>query len=252
MSSNSHTPRRSLPRYQSVRQVPSKKQPKQSKQSFTHQDFMAFIEPFYELLKKKNFEEFKKMSEVKNFDFKKEIYAKWSGCLNEKLLSSYQFDDNVEIEDVQFGTSLEPIKPIESLEFVPPFYEKNRILESYRTSMFKDALKEYKRQVERNNKRRSIILNVIPKRARYSAYFYAFDLINSKLEELQKRLNVLKKNIKPNELEADMIREYLDRIYEFFNAFGFPDQFDSDEMNYPDIIDDMTDEEKDTDLQYFK
>lgn len=213
---------------------------------------MTFVEPFYELLKKKNFEEFKKMSEVKNFDFKREMYAKWSDCLNEKLLSSYQFDDSVEVEDVQFSTPLEPIKPIESVDFVPPFYEKNRILESYRTPTFKNALVEYRRQVERNNKRRSVILDIIPERVRYSAYFCAFDLINSRLEETQKRLNGLRNKIKPSEADADIVREYLDRIYEFFDVFGFPDQFGSDEMEYPDIINDATDQEKDPDMQYFK
>lgn len=249
MSSSSHSPRRSLPRYKNIRQAPIKKQ---EKRTLTHQEFLSIIEPFYEPLKKKHFEELKKMSDLKNFDFKKEMYLKWATHLNEKLMSSYQFEDDVEVEEFQFDTPLELRKPIKSQDVLPSFYEKNRVLEAYRTSVFKSLLAEYKSQVERNNGRRSLILDVLPKRIRFSAYFRIFDLINGKLEEIYKKKANLKKKTTLNELNYAMIREYLDRMNEFFEVFGPPDQFVSDEMNHPDIIEDVLDKEIEPNLQYFK
>jgi hypothetical protein len=248
MSSNSHSPRRNLPKYQCARQTKSKKQ---IKQTFTHHDFMTFVLPFHENIKKKSFEDFKKMSEMKNFILKKEAYSKWSTELNEKLLSTYQFDDTVEIENVQFDTSLELKKQIKPTDCVLPFYENNKILENYRLPAFKGVHKEYESQVERNNKRRSKILEIISKRARLSGYFCAYDLLCNKLIEMQKKSGT-KRKIKYAETDAEMIREYLDRIYEFFDVFGGPDQFKDDEMIYHDIIDDAIEAENEPEIQYFR
>lgn len=247
--SSSQPPRRNLPRYQSVRQAPTKKQ---SKLTFTHQDFLSFIEPFYELLKKKNFEELKKIYEPKNFEFRKETYAKWAACLNEKLLSSYRFEDDVDIPECKYDTPLETKKLIKPIEYTPGFYEKNNILENYRTSAFKNALKAYQSQVATNNERRKAILRVVPERVKLQGYFCAFDLINCKLEEIQRKRCGYKKKIKSSEFEAEMIREYLDRIYEFYDVFGLPDQFSPDELNYPDIITNVTENEADSDVCYFR
>lgn len=249
MSSNSHSPRRGLPRYQNMRQLQIKKQ---AKKAFTHQDFMDFVEPFYENLKKKNFEDFKKNLEAKNFNLKKEVYQKWSSPLNEKLFSSYQFDDNVEIEDVEFEVPLQVIKPIKFIETIPVLYENKNILESYRIAPFNTLLKEYQEQIERNNKRRLLILEQIPKRIKVSSYFCAYDLINSKLEEVQKKKLGLKKKTKLVDIESDLVKEYLDRIYEFFEVFGTPDQFNEYEMVYPDIINDGLESEMVPECRYFE
>jgi len=237
-----------LHRYQAIRQTPSKKQ---SKQLFTHQDFLTFVEPFYELLKKKNFDDLKKTYEPKSFELKRETYAKWAACLNEKLLSSYRFNEDVELPECSYEAPLEVRKPIKSIEYVPSFYEKSGVLESYRAPMFKSILSEYRNQVHLNNQRRKTIFAVIPERTKLQGYFCAFDLINGKLEDIQKKRSGYKKKIKSTEFEAEMIREYLDRIYEFFEVFGTPDQFSSDEMIFPDIISDATEAEKDSELQYF-
>lgn len=245
---NSQYPRRNLPRYQSARQTLIRK----TKQTFTHQDFMSFMEPFYELLRKKHYEEFKKIPEPKNFDLKKEAYTKWASCLNEKLLSSYQFDNSVEIPNRSYDTPLEVWKPIKSSDYIPPFYEKNGILESYRPPLFKSTLREYHGQIEKNNRRRALILSIIPERAKLSGYFCTLDLISEKLQDMQRKKNAYKKKLRPSELDYEVIREYLDRMYEFFEVFGHPDQFTGGELLYPDIFFDASDKERDISLQYFR
>lgn len=249
MMSHSQFPRRNLSRYQAFRQTPTRKQ---TKQIFTHQDFLSFVEPFYELIKRKNFEELKKTHEPKNFELKKEAYTKWATCLNEKLLSSYRFEESVEVPECSYEIPLEVRKPIKSTEYIPSFYEKNGILEAYRIPMFKSTLNEYRSQVDLNNRRRKTILAVIPERVKLQGYFCAFDLINGKLEEIQRKRSGYKKKLKSSEFETEIMREYLDRVYEFFDVFGVPEQFSSDEMIYPDIIADATEKEKESELQYFK
>ena len=83
--------------------------------------------------------------------------------LNERLLSSYQFDDTVELDDVRFDVRLEIIKPLKFIESLPLFYEKNNVLESYRIESFNSLLKEYQAQVEKNNKRRILMLELYTK-----------------------------------------------------------------------------------------
>ena len=77
-------------------------------------------------------------------------------------------------------------------------------------------------------------------------------MINSKLEDIQKKKIGLKRKAKQGEVETELTREYLDRIYEFFDVFGGPDQLNEYEMVYPDIINDASDQELEPALKYFE
>lgn len=225
---------------------------KHQKSSFTHQDFITFIDLFLANLKEKNMAELKKMSEVKQFVFKSEIYTKMSALLCEKLISSYRFTNEAPVEDYQFDTRLETKRPIKSLDLPTAFFEENRILEEYRTATFKSIMNEYETQVDRNNKRRSRILKLIPERAKMPAYFYLFDQINGKLEEIQRKKIQMKKKGKVSEIDEEIMKEYLDRVYEFFDVFGPYDQYSDHELNYEDVFDDGHPEEENPEIQFLK
>lgn len=249
MSVTPSFPKRSLPRYQNARSATSKKN---EKKAFTHQEFINFIEPFYAALKSKNYEELKKVSKVKKFEFDTGIYSKLSELLCEKLMSAYSFKDDVEIEDISFDTPLELKTPIKLKSFPTTFFEKNRILESYRASTFNNFLAEYEAQVNRNNKRREKLVEELPRLCKMPAYFYLFDQINTKLEEVYKRTKSLKKSTKLTDFDKETVREYLLRIQEFFDAFGYPDQFTGVEANYKPLFEEAIDEEYEEEIQFFK
>lgn len=243
------SPRSNFKKLKNKRKLASKKQ---KAQVLTHQDFISFIEPFYELLKRKNFENLNKKSEPKNFSLKKDIYTKLADILNTKLLGSYIFKEKLDIPDFSGYRPLETRKSIKSQLTVPTFFEKNKILEEYRPKDFKMMHNEYFDQIKRNNERREMISKIIPTRVKMSAYFQMYDMINRKLEDIQKKRTSNRKTHRKGEFEDATISEYLYRLNEFFDAFGLPDQFSSDEMNYSSIFEDVIPEEDDENLHFLK
>lgn len=243
------SPRNSFKKLKNKRKISSKKQ---KTQILTHQDFISFVEPFYELLKRKNFENLKKKVEPKNFSLKKDVYNKLTDILNTKLLGSYIFKENLEIPDFSGYRLLEPRKPIKSQLITPSFYEKSKILDEYRPEEFKTVNRQYLDQIRRNNERREKICEVIQERVKMSAYFHLYDMINGRLEDIQKKRISNKKMHKKSELENATITEYLYRINEFFDAFGSPDQFSYEEMNHPNIFESVVEEEEDSNLHFLK
>ncbi|KAM0681563.1 hypothetical protein GINT2_000076 [Glugoides intestinalis] len=242
-------PKRSLPRYQNARSAISKKN---EKKAFTHQEFISFVEPFYAALKAKHYAELKKMSKVKKFDFDTGIYTRLSELLCEKLMSAYSFKDDIQIEDISFDTPLELKTPIKLKSFPTTFFEKNRILENYRENTFNNFLAEYEAQVGRNNRRRRILLEELPKLCKMPTYFYLFDQINTKLEDVYKRAKNIKKSTKFTDIDKETIREYLERIREFFDEFDQPDQFSNVEPSHKTLFDEAVDEEYEEEIQFFK
>lgn len=221
-----------------------------AKETFTHMEFVDYTEPFFEPLKEKHWQFLQTITQPKNFNLKKEVYMKWIDQLKDKLCSCYVFND-VEFEKVHFDSPLVLNQNIKKISHdKTKFAEENEILESYRLSGFTSLLNEYKDQVNRNNQRRKAIASLIEERSKYYSYFRAFDLIKKELEDIQRK-RIQSKKKKRGEFENQTIREYLNRIEEFFNAFGTPDQFE--EMDYSDIFTNgVTSVEKMKELQFFE
>lgn len=250
MRSSTSSPRVSmLPRYQKYGVSCAKDT---EKQSMTHAEFMAFIEPFYELVKEKNFEELRKQTTAKNFNLKREIYSKLDEQLRERLCSSFVFSEDVEIEDISFDTDLVLKKSIKPLSMFSSVFEKHNVLENYRAPEYKAMLREYEHQVAVNNARRVAIADAVKKRIGFQAYFYAYDIMHTEIIELGKRMKTRKRKSRC-EADIETIREYLRRIEEFHEAFGTPDQFPDNETDYSDVLspDSRESEAVDPSMQYF-
>lgn len=224
---------------------------KKTKESFTHMEFLDYIDPFFESLKEKHLDSLKVVVQPKNFNLKKDVYSKWIEQLKEKLCSCYVFNDDVEFEKKSFETPLMLIQNIKNFQSEKTsFAEENEILENYRLNGFVCLLNEYKEQVAKNNARRKAIVEIILKRAKYVGYFHAFDLIKKELEDIQKKRSQSKKK-RRGEFEDETVREYLNRINEFYDAFGTPDQ--QSDMDYSDIfVDNASTLELIEELQFFE
>lgn len=221
-----------LPRYQK-QGVSSAKNVE--KQSMTHAEFMAFIEPFCELVKEKNFEELGRLTAPKNLVLKKEVYTRMDEHLRERLCSSFVFSDDIEVDCIEFDTELTLKRSVRSPGILSSVFERHNVLEHYRAPEYKAMQREYEQQVEVNNARRLAIASSIRKRIRFQAYFYAYDIMHAEIDELAKKMKMRKrKGI--SEVDAEAMREYLRRIEEFHDAFGTPDQFSDSEANHSDIL----------------
>lgn len=238
-----------LPRYQKQGISSSKKI---EKQSMAHTEFMAFVEPFHELAKEKNFEDLRKQTTAKNFNLRRDIYSKLDEQIRERLCSSFVFSDDVEIESVDFDTDLVLKKHIKPLNIFSSVFEKHNVLENYRAPEYKAMLREYEHQVATNNARRLAIADAVRKRIGFQAYFYAYDIIQSEINEQGKRMKTRKRKSRC-EIDNEVMREYLRRIEEFHEAFGMPDQFSDTETNYSDILspDRNESESPDPSMEYF-
>lgn len=255
-----------------------------SKETYTHTEFLDYIDPFFEPLKEKHLQYLKTEVIPKNFNFKKESYSKWIDQLKDKLCSYYLFDDSIDfaMEDseqpaeiitdaicdtskgngqskteaesrpaVAYTTPLTLVKNIKFKNDRADVFEELGILESYRLSGFTSLINEYKAQVNRNNQRRKTILDVLDKRARYSGYFHAYDLVKKELEDIQRKRILSKKKKRQSEFEDETIKEYLDRLNEFYEHFGAPEEIS--DPDYSDLFKNgVTPLENLKDLQFFE
>lgn len=249
MASNTTSPRRNLQKFKDNKDSAKKIK---NKEVYTHTEFLDYLEPFLEPLKEKHLTFLQTLSQPKSFKLKKDVYLRWIDQIKEKLCSIYVFNDEIEYEKIQFDT---PLSLVQNIRKIQPdktnFAEENEILENYRLKAFTSLVEEYKAQVERNNQRKKAIAAVIEERIRYFAYFRAFDLIKKELEDIQKKRVLSRKNRK-SEFEMETISEYLNRISEFYDAFGMPDQFE-DALNYPDLFtSNATPLEKSKEFQFFE
>lgn len=249
MRSGSSSPRRNLQKSKDSRDITKKMK---NKDVFTHTEFLDYLDPFLEPLKEKHFSFLQTISQPKSFKLKKEVYLRWVDQLKEKLCSIYIFNDNVEFEKASFNTPLALAQNIKKFQHEKAsFAEENEILENYRLKGFTNLINEYKAQVERNNQRKAAVLGVLEERIKYSGYFHAFDLIKKELEDIQKR-RVHSKKLRKFEFEDETIKEYLNRIAEFYDAFGTPDQFNNN-FEFSDLFSsNVTPLEKATELQFFE
>jgi len=231
MRSSSTSPRGTmLPRYNKHKATAAKKS---DKKNMTHLEFLAFIEPFYELVKEKNMDDLKRQTAPKSFSIKKEIYAKLNEQLKERLCGSFIFNQDVEIADFQTESEMVIKKPIRTHNIFNSLFEKHDILKKYQSLAYKSMYQEYENQVAINNARRLAIVELIEDRIKYQAYAYAYDLVNHEIEEVYKRIKARKKK-SPCEIDTACAKEYLNRIKEFQDLFGTFEQFSDNELIYSD------------------
>lgn len=202
--------------------------------NMTHSEFISFVEPFYELVKEKNLEELKKQNVPKIFNLKKDLYVKLNEQLREKLCCSFIFNEDMEINSsVEYNTKLTLRKPIKTSNIFYNIFEKHDILKNYESTGYKNLIAEYENQVKINNERKLIVYDLVKERMKYQCYTHAFDLVHYELDELAKR-NKLKKTQTCGTVDLLIVKEYLERLEEFYDLFGTFDQFDDNQLNYKD------------------
>jgi hypothetical protein len=205
------------------------------KNSVTHTDFMNFLDPFYDSIDEKKYLDVIKENERKDFKFNKDKYNKYIETLREWIGSSYIFDDNVEIEDVEFKKELIPEKEIKLKGNEIEYFQKINFLDKFQSEKLIQAKEKYKKINEKNNQMKRLMKEILPSRIKTISYFKAFNLIHKELEEIYKKRKG-KKRKKIIDIEEETMEEYLLRMEEFFDTFGTSDQFSGDEYIYTDIF----------------
>lgn len=205
-------------------------------QNMTHTDFMAFIDPFYELVKDKNFADLKKIAAPKTFNLKKELYSKLNEHLKEKLCANFIFSDNYDIApQPRHPAKLCLRKPIKSQSLLISLFERHDILKSYESPEYKTLYNLYEDQVKINNERRVIISNLIKKRIHYQGFCHGYDLLQHEFDELTKR-NSIKKKKQLGSVDQAIMSEYINRMQEFVEEFGTFDQFTDNHLNWEHVF----------------
>jgi hypothetical protein len=212
-----------------------------NKSDVTHTDFINFLEPFVDSVDEKKYNELLGPSCIKEPSITKEQYRLYNEQLRSILYNCYIFDDNVDLESTIFEKELHLSKNFSLKNDDIAFFEKNLILNNFKTTNLIDATHRYKEQVCINNRRRKKIQEIFSKRIKALAYFRAYNLIHKELESIYRKIRLRRKK-KQCDIEDQMISEYLNRIDEFIEIFGPPDQFSNDEFQFNNVFEEESKE----------
>ncbi|KAI5148688.1 hypothetical protein ENBRE01_0480 [Enteropsectra breve] len=223
------------------------------KQSITHPEYMAFLEPYMEKLDQKKFELLKQqrpecLPEEASID--PSVYSNFNGILKDRMCCLYKFTNSMDIGAGPFSNPLLLENDEDLLQSsASGFFKHEDVLTHFSVPEQHDFEKLYYKQVKINNKNRQQITQMIPERIKAEAYFELFNEIHTEIEETVKK-QVQRKKRKVCQQENELIAEYIRRINEFHEVFGDAEQFPDDYYAFADML--SAEENEDLNIPFLK
>ena len=209
---------------------------KKAEKEVSQTEFLSFLEPFLATMTLGHFKSILDGGAQQQAKIDPDVYARFSKDLKRRILNCYIFDQKTPLDDRTFETELRPKAEIPSITpFTTEFFVKHDVLDEFRGPV-SPVVEEKLGGLWREKKRLcEAICQAIIERAKIHGYFQIREQIQKGLDSVHNKMKARRKK-QYEEAELEFIKEYLDRMDEFYAEFGTPDQFGYDALIFPDLL----------------